>query len=104
MKEAVLISYTGEPKYYAHLVPDLSIAYLTAAIKNTGYKCKFFDLNLINTTEKEIIDYILENKPDFVGMKLFGNGFESLAKLAKKIKTLKKDAIIIGGGPQVTLF
>lgn len=104
MKEAVLISYTGEPKYYAHLVPDLSIAYLTAAIKNKGYNCKFFDLNLISTTEQEITDYVLKNKPDFIGMKLFGNGFESLAKLAGKIKELWKEALVVGGGPQVTLF
>jgi len=102
--QAVLLSYTGEPKYYAHYVPDLSIAYLSRVIKDSGYNCKFFDLNPLDSDEKKVLEYVRNTKPDFIGVKLFGNGFRFLLELAKKMKEVSPDSVVVAGGPQVMLY
>jgi len=104
LAKAVLLSYSGEPKYYAHRIPDLGIAYIASILKESGYKCKFFDLNLFEINEEQVLEYIAKNKPGLVGMKLWGNGFLSLIELAKKIKKISPKSVIVAGGPQVTLF
>jgi len=100
----LLVSYSGEPSYYAHYIPDLSLAYISAAAKNMGYGSKSIDLNHLDFTQNNVLDYVVQYKPLFVGMKLIGNGMPELVKLAKKIKKVEPKSIIVAGGPQVTTF
>lgn len=53
----------------------------------------------------EICDYIISNKTDFIGMKLWmGEGFEGSIKIAGEIKKQIPGMPIFAGGPQVDVF
>ena len=71
--------------------------------KNPDHKVKILDLNLFDGSDNNLLDIIddeIQNfQPDIVGMSMmFDQSYSYVDKLAKLIKTKKKDIPIILGG------
>lgn len=98
----MLVNNSGRPSYYAHYVPDLSLAYMSSAIRSKGYGTELVDLNHLGKSDKDVMESIRSKKPLFVGFKLIGNGLMELIDLAKDIKRHYPNTVLVGGGPQVT--
>ena len=102
--DVLLVNNSGKPSYYAHYIPDLSLAYLSSSIKEKGYGVDVIDLNHLGVSENDVIEKISSQNPLFVGLKLIGNGLPEHLDLARRIKEQNPQTIIVAGGPQVTTY
>ncbi|MFA5797278.1 MAG: radical SAM protein [Candidatus Woesearchaeota archaeon] len=87
---------------YSHLVAPIGLCYLSANLKKYGFDSKVWDFAGMN--EEKIKSILLEEKPDIVGIPCLTIERGMSYKLAKLVKTLFPECIIIFGGQHASLF
>ncbi len=80
---------------------SLGLAYISADLRNRGYKTRIFDAN---NMEGDIADEIVAFEPDGIGITLTSIPGEETAKLVNKLKLENPDAPVMLGGPSFTLL
>ena len=107
--DCVFTKYTGPRRGFNQFLPDLGLAYLSAALKGAGYTCELLHLDLPGSSPKDLLDYVERHKPRMLGIKLMRRGLPTLIRIAEEVKKLSPSTLVVGGGPharicQETLF
>jgi anaerobic magnesium-protoporphyrin IX monomethyl ester cyclase len=84
--------------------PPLGLAMISAVLEKNGYPVKVLDASALKLTEISILNTIQREKPDIIGITAMTPTINSAIKIARQIKELHNDVIIVLGGPHVTLF
>lgn len=79
----------------------LGQSYIAAVLLNAGHQVSIIDASAEDLTEKQIVDRVVEQNPDFVGIGGTTPLFSQMCSLTKKIKSAT-DAKVILGGPHVS--
>lgn len=76
--------------------PHIGIAYLTAVLKENNHQVKIFDQAIENDDQK-LTDLIKKFKPDVIGITAFSYCYAYVSDLIKKVKSITKIPLIMGG-------
>lgn len=97
-----LIKYSPDDTF--PFTPDISLAYLAAAVKEAGHSCKVFDYNPLTWDKEWLFRSIATDVPDVIGFKVVDSlDLLHSIDLAKVSKKLSPSSLIIAGGPHITL-
>lgn len=91
-------------KTVATNMPSLGLAYIYSAFEQAGCKVQFQDYQGRKTTIEEILDDIIDNQYDLVGMQTYISNINRCLALASLIKKRRPTTRIILGGPHTTIF
>lgn len=80
----------------------LGQSYIAAALKRAGHEVFVLDASANELTEEEIVEKIVTNKPDFVGIGGTTPLYTQMCSLSKKIKKALPSCTMILGGPHVS--
>lgn len=85
-------------------MPPLGLLYLGTVIKNSGEPVKVFDFNSLENQdmEDEMIQRIVQLKPQIIGFSVATTSYPYTCELAQKIKGLLKKTVFIWGGHHVS--
>jgi len=89
---------TGYPQ------PPLGLAMIAAVLEKNGYHIKVLDAPALKLTENSILRGIVKEKPDIIGITAMTPTMNSAINMARQIKEMNNDVIIVLGGAHVTLF
>jgi len=90
------------PDYMLYGDPPIGIAYLAAYVRDN---CPFVHIEILDQlNSKEILENIKKGKPDLVGLTAVSSNYFSVKKLAKKIKKISPNSVLIIGGVHITTF
>lgn len=82
--------------------PPLGLAYLAAALEQSGIEVKILDL-IVYPYSKKMLSLLLKDfQPDIAGATSVTMSFDNAIKVIKDIKELAPDVFTIMGGPHVT--
>jgi len=84
------------------MLPLAPLATIGTVLLNEGNKVKILDLRVSKFPIKDVTRAIKEFSPEYVGMTFTTPLFPEASKLASYIKKLKKDVIMISGGPHTS--
>ena len=101
--DCVFTKYTGPIRCFNQFIPDLGLAYLSSALKQAGYTSDLLDLDLLENSAKDLLDYLETYKPRVLAVKLLRVGFPSLVKIVEEAKKISPTTMIVGGGPHARL-
>lgn len=101
--DCVFTKYAGPVRCFDQFFPDLGLAYLSSALKQQGYTRELFDLDLLENSVKDLLDYLGRYKPSILAVKLLRPGFLGLIKIVEEAKKISPTTLIIGGGPHARL-
>ncbi|MFH1202730.1 MAG: radical SAM protein [Candidatus Omnitrophota bacterium] len=96
-----LVGNTRSMKSVVNVIPALGLAYLGAVLKKQGYEVRIIDCS-IGISEKELINTLIKDKPDVVGLTGTTVAFESMKNCAEDIKKHLPDTTIIIGGAHLS--
>lgn len=85
--------------------PPLGLLYVAAyAAAHTNFEIEVLDTQVEELGYAEIKNEIIRRKPDIVGIQTMTFTLIDVIRLAKIIKEINKDTIIVLGGPHVNIF
>ena len=87
-----------------YLNPSIGVAYLAAVLEKNGYEVTVLDCPVLKMTYKDIEREIGRFEPDIVGITSVTATFSSAVKVAHTIKESYPRALIVFGGPHVTIL
>ncbi|MFH1610425.1 MAG: radical SAM protein [Patescibacteria group bacterium] len=86
-------------------IPPLGIMYIASYLKKyTDHKIQILDLQLEEKNKKEIQEYLLQEKPDVVGLTAITFLMIDTIKLINLISKILPDTKIVLGGPHVNIY
>ena len=80
-------------------IPPLGLCYIAAVLKKNSFPVDLLDLDLERDKIRNIREIITSLKPDIVGISGLTLQMESVYAIAKIIKNISKEIIVINGGP-----
>ncbi len=83
-------------------LPPLGIAILAAITRDREYATKILDALALKMNIDQTVDYILNLKPDYLGLTSTTISIFSAAEIARRVKEKNKSMVIILGGPHIT--
>ncbi len=108
MSKVILIN----PSYYKEIFGEskvrgalnrgttqLGLACISAQLLKNGHEVKILDLNIYDSPDEKLRKVVSEFKPDFAGITSTTPLIYKAYSIATAIKAIKKDSIIIAGGP-----
>jgi anaerobic magnesium-protoporphyrin IX monomethyl ester cyclase len=75
----------------------LGQSYIAAVLANAGHEVSVIDASAEDLSEQQIVDKVVELKPDFVGIGGTTPLFSQMSSLTKKIKAATNAKVILGG-------
>ena len=96
MLKVVLVGVNSQ---YVH--SNLAIRYLKAYTKDIDYSCELKEFT-INDRIENILEAIVETKPDVIGFSCYIWNMEYIGKLTTLIKLVIPEVSIVLGGPEVS--
>lgn len=84
-------------------ISSLGLLYIAAVLEKNNIDVKILDLNLYRMIEPEIVQFISEENPNIIGITTLTENRFNTFYLAKKIKHIFPQIIIVIGGPHCTL-
>ena len=84
--------------------PLIGVAYIAAVLQKDGYEVTVIDCPPLGITYEGLTQVIANFKPDIVGITSVTVTFSSAAQAAKVIKETYPKALIVLGGPHVTVL
>ncbi len=85
------------PNYKSHIItPPLGIGYLASSLKKQGINAKIIDGLRTGLTHDELLEKIISEKPDAVGITCLTSFYNEVIELSKALKK-KGYKVIIGG-------
>ncbi len=94
----VIPSSVGD--YFSAQVPHTGIAYVSAVLKQNGIETKIVDMRLGYTID-EVLRFIDEFKPEYVGITLYSFGFDRSKHTIDTIKAHSNSYKVVLGGPHI---
>lgn len=82
--------------------PPLGLCSLASVVRKKGYRVNIVDAPVLNYGYLETIKEIIKMAPKYVGITASTLAIDRAGKLATRLKKVKKDLVIIIGGPHVT--
>jgi radical SAM superfamily enzyme YgiQ (UPF0313 family) len=80
------------------------LAQIASVCKSNGYDVKILDAYALNLSLEKIKEVFLEFSPDVLCVSLWTSTFEGEMMGARFLKNIKKDLLIIVGGPHMDLY
>src|SRR3989344_3737206 len=78
-------------------LPPLGLLSLGAVLENSGYEVKVYDSDLRNSNMEQLVGYVKDYNPDFVGIYCNTSNYHRVASYAENIKKIKNYPICLGG-------
>lgn len=78
-------------------LPPLGLLFLGAVLEKEGYEVRVYDSDLRNSTIEQLVDYIKDYEPDFVGIYCNTSNYHRVLNYAENIKKIKNHPICLGG-------
>jgi radical SAM superfamily enzyme YgiQ (UPF0313 family) len=93
------------PGYFFDFMKYPPLGLLAIASKvDQRHSLEILDAAIKDMTLEEIVDYIIEKKPDLIGISIVTRRLYGMHYVAKQIKRLLPQAKIVAGGPHVNYF
>lgn len=92
----------GIDKYFAQKIPPLGIAYVAANLKKHGHEVFILDCIALELTGQETREFILNKKPDIVGITTMTVAFQGALEAARIAKGCGCKVVL--GGPHLSIF
>jgi radical SAM superfamily enzyme YgiQ (UPF0313 family) len=84
---------------FAPKLESLGIEYIVASCKKSGIRCNYIDANLQNFSVQDVLSYIQETKPLFIGISITTERIrEETVEIIKGAKQLIPEPIVFVGG------
>lgn len=81
------------------IIPNLGLGYLAAVLKNNGHTVHILDCAKTRMNHRKYRDYLVDEKPDIVGVQMYTCDFTSSKQCIDVAKTLNHKTVTIVGGP-----
>lgn len=95
----------GDFYFTAPRTVNYGLLCLAAMLENKGFRdIAFFDLGCEIKDKRSVIEKIKKFNPDVVGVTIFTIGRNKLLQLLREIKNALPKAVLIAGGPHVTIY
>jgi len=94
--------YAGRFKRIANVLPSLGLGYLAAVLKNDGFDVKIVDCRVLNISEDALLQMIKKECPCLAGITATTLSFHSASSLARNIKNILPETLLVLGGPHIT--
>lgn len=78
-------------------LPSLGLLSLGAVLEKNNYEVKIYDSDLLNSTIDQLVKYINEYNPDFVGIYCNTSNYHRVIDYADNIKKISRAPICLGG-------
>jgi len=89
-------------KHITNNSPSLGLLHLAAEVREHGFTPSIIESDIFNLNVEQIVERIVKQNPQYVGITLFTVGVWSAATIAKKIKEASPEITIIVGGPHIS--
>ena len=89
-------------RHIANRSPSLGLLHLAAQVRKDGYQTSIIESDIEALSVDQVVERILREKPDYLGLTLFTVAVWRAAEIAKKIKRVLPDLPIIVGGPHLS--
>ncbi|MDP2755235.1 MAG: cobalamin B12-binding domain-containing protein, partial [Nitrospirota bacterium] len=86
----------------ANTLPSLGILYLAAVLRKEGYSVSVIEASSSGLSLKELIEEIVKNKPEYLGISSTTLSIFHASALADEIKNIDRNIKTIIGGPHLT--
>lgn len=96
--DVVLLNPKPGEKKGTNIEPPLGLAYIASLLEHNGFECMIVDASVMRLSNKEITEKIPEDTK-MIGMYLNSFSFNSVQSLAKLIRHMRKNSLILIGGP-----
>ncbi len=107
-KKTVKIALINPPRptgaFVHYQTPLIGIAYMASVLEKDGFDVAVMDCPPLNITHAKLGDDIARLKPDLVGISSVTVTFSSAIQAAKIVKETYQKAVIVLGGPHVTVL
>lgn len=81
------------------IIPNLGLGYLAAVLRNNGHTVHILDCAKTRMNHRKYRDYLLDEKPDIVGIQMYTCDFSSTRECIEIVKALNRKTVTIVGGP-----
>ncbi len=78
-------------------LPPLGLLSLAAVLEESSYEVKVYDSDLLNSAVGEMVDFVKDFNPDFVGIYCNTSNYNRVIDYADSIKKIKNAPICLGG-------
>jgi radical SAM superfamily enzyme YgiQ (UPF0313 family) len=82
----------------------LGLAYVAASLEKAGHDVTILDTLALNWDKYQVDNYLIENEFNLIGIQILTPMYLRFQEILKVIKKRAKNAIIVGGGPHVTIM
>lgn len=103
MNKRKKIVFSSPPNLsFGTVSPPVGLLYLGTVTKKTGRDTVIIDAAALNYTQKNTIDLIVKEQPDYVALTAVTLTIKEAAEIAKEVKSVLPDVVTIIGGPHLT--
>lgn len=89
-------------KHITNSSPSLGLLHLAAEVRLHGYIPAIIESDIFNLSIEQVARRVIAEKPAYVGITLFTVGVWGAAAIARKIKAVLPQTVIIVGGPHIS--
>jgi len=82
--------------------PSLGLLHLAAEVREFGYRPSIIECDVFNLSVDDVVERIVADRPEYVGITLFTVGVWGAADIARKVKLRLPETTIIVGGPHIS--
>jgi len=93
------------PYFESHIItPPLGLGYLSSYLKKKSgdVSVSIIDCLANNINETRLVETIVEEKPDLVGLTVYSTFYENSRDIVRDIKKKNKNVLIVLGGPHAS--
>jgi len=81
------------------IIPNLGLGYLAAVLENNGHTVNILDCAKTRMNHRTYRDYLVDEKPDVVGIQMYTCDFSSTKECVDMAKHVNSGIVTIAGGP-----
>ena len=78
-------------------MPPLGLLSLGAVLEKEGYEVKIYDSDLLNSTLTNLMEFVKNYKPDFIGIYCNTSNYHRVVEYIKHIKEVSSSSVCLGG-------
>ncbi|MCP5115760.1 MAG: cobalamin B12-binding domain-containing protein, partial [bacterium] len=92
----------GFLRHVTNRSPSLGLLHLAAQVRANGWETAITESDVEELDVQGVVDKVVKQRPDYVGITLFTVGVWSAAKIAEQLKERLPGVTIIVGGPHIS--
>lgn len=89
-------------KHVTNQAPSLGLLHLAAEVRRFGYQPSIIESDIFNLSVEDVVARVVRDRPAYVGITMFTVGVWCAAEIARKIKFVLPECVIIVGGPHIS--